>query len=1009
MKKIFLVSAGIIIILLAALAIVPIVFKDDIKAKIDSEIAKSVNAKVYFDASKFDIGIFRNFPNLTVTMSDFGVVGNDEFEGDTLASIGQFRLVVDIMSVISGDKITVKQFVLNNPRILAKVLKNGKANWDIAISDSTATETESSSAFALTINKWEINNGYVRYIDETMPLYTELVNLTHSGNGDLTQDLFDLATKTHIDAMTVDFDGVKYFSKTVFDMDMVLAMDMANSKYTFKDNVIKFNDFSMGFNGWLAMPADDINMDITFKSDDTQFKSILSLVPGVFMEGFENIKTDGSLAFDGMVKGTFNDTQMPGYKVKLLVQNAMFQYPDLPTPVSNINVDMLVDCPDGNTNNLLVDIKKFHMDMGANPVDGRVTVKGLDQMDLDANIKAMLKLDEVTKMFPVEGTTLKGLLNLNVAAKGIYDSTHLPAVTAAFTLIDGYAKTKDFPSAVENIQMDMAVNNATGAMKDMKVGINMFSLMLDNEPFEIKGTVENMDDITYDMLIKGSLDMTKLTKIYPVDGMTLTGKILANIATKGKMSDVDAERYDNLPTSGTMKFVDFTYSSPDMPQTLVINSAEMTFSPEKVEIKDYKGTLGKSDVALDGYVSNYMGWMFKPGETLRGTMNFRSNKFDTNEWMTEEEPAPAGAKTAEAPAADTATAAFYVPDYIDFTLNSRINKVLYDNMDIDNMVGTIIIKDRTIRMQGINFETLGGKFAMNGVYDTKDTLHPKFDFDLKIAELAFKKAYATFNTVKQIAPIANFLDGLFNTDFKIAGEMGQDMSPVMSTLSGGGLLNIANAALANIPLLRQVTDVAQIKDSEKQAFGMKDVKAQAEIKNGRFEFKPLNFSAGDRKMALSGSNSITDGSIDYLINLDMPTGAVGQAVTSQLASLTGQNVQGGNRLKLDLKAEGPFSSPKVRLVGNSAKDGATDLVKNAVDAKKDEAKAKLDAEKKAAEEKARQEMEKQKAEAEAKAKAEADKLKAEAEKKAQAEKERLKKEAENKLKNEVKNKIKFPK
>lgn len=998
MKKVIIVIGALLVLFIAALAIIPIVFKDEIKAKIDAEIAKNINAKVYFDAGKFELGIFRNFPNLTITMAEFGVVGNDEFEKDTLAAIGRFNVVVDVMSVIKGDKISVKQIILDNPRMLAKVLKNGKANWDITYPDSTKKEETESSAFAVGINKWEINNGHIRYIDETMPLYTELVNFNHSGSGDLTQDLFDLVTKTHIDAMTVDFAGVRYFNKTKFDMDMALAMDMANSKYTFKENVIKFNEFSMGFDGWLAM-KDDMDMDITFKTKDNLFKSILSLVPGVYLEGFEKIKTDGKLSFDGAVKGKMTDTALPAYNVNLLVENAMFQYPELPTAVNNINVKMMVESTDGSTDNLLVNIEKFHMDLGVNPIDARLRVQGLDKMNLDANVKALLNLEDITKMFPVDGMALKGMFTMDVDAKGLYDETHLPAIAASMGLKNGYVKSKDFPAALENLNMATRATNATGEMKDLKVNIDEFNMTLDGEPITMKAYIENMDDINYDVDLHGSLDMTKLTKIFPLEGMTLAGKIIADITTKGKMSDVTAEKYDRLPTSGKMTFNDFTYSSPDMPQTLVINTAEMNFSPAKVEIKGYKGTLGKSDVALDGFVSNYMGWMFKPGETLKGSMNFSSKKFDTNEWMTEDENAPA----------DTATAAFYVPDYIDFTLNSRLDEVIYDNMNITNMVGTIIIRDRAIKMQGINFETLGGKFGMNGTYDTKDTLKPTFDFDLNINNLAFKKAFETFNTVQKIAPIANFLDGKFNTNFKIAGEVGQDMMPVMTSLSGGGLINILEAALTNIPLLRKVTDAAQLKDSEKQAFGMKEVKTQAEIKDGKFEFKPINFTSGDRKMTLSGANSISDGAIDYLINLDLPTGAVGQAVSSQLSSLTGQNVSGTNRLKLDLKAVGPFSDPKVSIISNSVKDNATNVVTNIIDNKKDEAKAKLEAEKAAAEEKARQEIDKQKAEAEAKARAEADKLKAELEAKKKAEEERLRKEAENKMKNELKDKIKFPK
>ena len=53
LKWTLIVIGGIVVLLLAAALILPAVFKDDIKAAIEKEIAKSVNADVVFD--DFDI------------------------------------------------------------------------------------------------------------------------------------------------------------------------------------------------------------------------------------------------------------------------------------------------------------------------------------------------------------------------------------------------------------------------------------------------------------------------------------------------------------------------------------------------------------------------------------------------------------------------------------------------------------------------------------------------------------------------------------------------------------------------------------------------------------------------------------------------------------------------------------------------------------------------------------------------------------------------------------------
>jgi hypothetical protein len=68
MKRILFWLAGIFLFFLILLAIAPFLFKDTIKKKLDAELASSLNARVYYDASSFGLSFFSHFPNLTVSL-----------------------------------------------------------------------------------------------------------------------------------------------------------------------------------------------------------------------------------------------------------------------------------------------------------------------------------------------------------------------------------------------------------------------------------------------------------------------------------------------------------------------------------------------------------------------------------------------------------------------------------------------------------------------------------------------------------------------------------------------------------------------------------------------------------------------------------------------------------------------------------------------------------------------------------------------------------------------------
>lgn len=1001
MKKFAIILGSFLGLVLIAALVLPIIYKDDIKAKVDSEIAKSVNAHVYYKAEDFSVSMFSNFPNFTLKIGNFGVVGKDDFKGDTLTAIKEFKVVVDIFSVIKGDAIAVNGIYLISPKINAKVLHNGKANWDIAIPDTTAKtpeEPSEPSKFAIKIKKWVISDGNITYLDKKGNTFAHIKNLNHEGKGDLTQDIFDITTKTTIDELTVEQEGTRYFNKNKFAADLNINVDSKNSKYTFKDNEFTLNNFVFGFDGSVAMPdTSNIDVDVKFGARKTEFKNIISLIPMVFLKGYEDLKTEGSLAFDGYAKGRYNATSLPAFGLNLKIDKGFLQYPKLPSSVKNINVDISVNSPAGSMDNLALDVRKFHLEVGSNPIDATLKVKGLKRSEIDAKLSAKLNLGELTTIFPIEGTTLKGNFALNATAKGVYDSaTHeLPALAADVALSNGYVKATALPAPLDKVAFTASAQNPTGKNVDMKVNVSSFNFLLDNEAFGGSLTAENLDDILYNFTAHGTLDLTKLTKIFPLEGMNLAGKIkVQNFNTQGLMSDVTGGKYGKLKSAGLMTFENFSFSSTDLPQGMKVTSGKFSFTPEKMNIDNMVGFLGKSDVVINGYVQNYIPYLFADG-TVSGKMKMNSNKFDVNEWMAETTPTT---DANAAPKVEEAMSVVEVPKNIDFVMSSDMKSVAYDNMNIENLVGNIIVKDGKVKMEKVNFGLMGGSFVTNGTYDPSDMAKPVFDFDLNIKNMKFKDAFTTFSTVKAFAPVAEKIDGLFSTNFKLKGGLTQQMMPDMATLTSDGVLNIAQAAIKGTTLGNELSSVTKFNGFND--LSLKDVLLNFKIENGRLSFKPFNINAGNTKLNLGGSQGF-DGTLAYLLKTDMPAGAVGAAATKALSSMLGTNVPATDRIKLNFNVGGTSTKPKITPAGGETVAG-TSSVKAAV---ADKAKAELNKAKADAEAKAKAELNKAKADAEAKAKAEADRLKAEAEAKAKAEAEKAKKAAADKLKNEA-NKLK---
>lgn len=918
-KWTLIVLGSLLLLLIAAAMILPVVFKDDIKAAIDKELAKSVNADVVFDADDFSISLFKNFPNLTATMKDLGVVNRAPFEGQILFATEQFQVDVNLADIIFGDQLRVKGISLIRPVINIQVTKDGKANYDIAIpsADSAAVEEESGD-FSFGIDHWELVDADINYNDQSIPYSLTIKGMDHTGSGDFTQDVFDLRTYTSADTVTTSFDGTEYLTNKKAEINATISISEEYTKYTFKENTAKINDFTMSFDGWFKMNEADYGMDIKFSSPQNTFKSLLSLVPGVYTKDFDKIKTDGELAFNGFVKGTYSEKQMPAFNVNLKVDNGMFQYPDLPSAVSNINMDLLIDNKDGVIDNTVIDLKKLHLDFGKNPVDARALITRIYPTNVDAAVAAKLNLAELSQMFPMDGLSMKGVYAINLKAKGVYDSLRktMPAIDADMSLADGFFKSSDFPIPVEDVHFTSNVKNSTGQLAETTIRVSNFSMLMDKEKFQADLLLQNLEDYTWNLKANGGIDLEKITKVFPIEGMTLAGKVKADIATSGKYSDVQAEKYDRFPTSGSASLTNFRYVTADLPEVNMA-TATMTFDPRKIQISNVDGTVGNSDFKVDGSIMNYIGYVFGT-ETIKGDVAFRSNMLDLNQFMTEEE-TPEVADT-------TSFGVIEIPRNIDFVLRSEVNKVKVMNYNITNAKGDVILRDGMANLNGLRFNMLGGSFVVNGAYNTIDPQHPRFDFGLNIQNASIRQAATTSTLVSSFAPVAGLVNGNFSTDFKISGELLQNMMPNLGTVDGAGLIKIAQAALKDSKLVSGITSLTKLDDTNEVT--LKDAVMSARIVNGRLNVKPFDVNFGSYKTTVTGSSGV-DGSLDYQLKMDVPAGKLGSQFNGLVSQYTGGKSNSDSKIPLNINIGRTFTNPSFSLVSSEQKEQVKDAVTSA--------------------------------------------------------------------------------
>ena len=165
--KIFLIVFGVLIV---AILLIPVFFKDKIKELVISEFEKSTEAELYF--GDVSLSLFKNFPDFTLGLSDMGIIGKGLFAGDTLLNVGNMSASIDLQEVLFGENISLKSIDLVKPYITIITLSDGSANYDIAKATETVEEvTEEAgdeAGVSFGIKSFSIEEGEFVYFDQSI-------------------------------------------------------------------------------------------------------------------------------------------------------------------------------------------------------------------------------------------------------------------------------------------------------------------------------------------------------------------------------------------------------------------------------------------------------------------------------------------------------------------------------------------------------------------------------------------------------------------------------------------------------------------------------------------------------------------------------------------------------------------------------------------------------------------------------------------------------------------------
>lgn len=492
MKKIGKFFLIFIVVLVVLAILLPLAFKGPLIKKVKKAINENVNATVEF--TDLRLNLFKSFPRIYAGIENLSVTGKDQFQNDTLLFIGSIATNLSIKDLIVSDEIRVSSLKVSDADIRLLSTQDGLVNWDILPADTskTATADTTGEELSVSLKDIKINNLSLTYKDELTSTLVRLLNTNIDASGDVegTVTRFDLTGDVR--EFILEYDSVQYVANTSLKVKSQLEADYEKMNFILGQTTLFLNELPLDISGNFQMPSDSIYFDLQFKQPESDFATLLAMVPKTYQSYLEKIKATGEAGFEGQVKGSYFEDIYPEINAHLFIKDATFQYEGAPEKIEQITLEGMISKPQGDLDLLTVNIPDAHARIQDNPVNFKLNLTHpVTDPELNASFNGKIDFTRLSKVIAMDKDSLemRGLLEGQLTVKGkmsAIDQQNYNEVSSSgtFTFSNFGIKTPDITRAVE-------ISSGIVKIMNTEITLSSFKGKTGQSDFQLNGKLSN--------------------------------------------------------------------------------------------------------------------------------------------------------------------------------------------------------------------------------------------------------------------------------------------------------------------------------------------------------------------------------------------------------------------------------------------------------------------------------------------------------------------------------------
>lgn len=333
---------------------------------------------------------------------------------------------------------------------------------------------------------------------------------------------------------------------------------------------------------------------------------------------------------------------------------------------------------------------------------------------------------------------------------------------------------------------------------------------------------------------------------------------------------------------GSLKATSGRVFTPYFPIRNVLRDIDVEFTTDSVAINRTRYRMGRSDMLINGYISNITGAVTSTRSPLRVDLDIESDTLDINQAAEALFAGSAFAEKARKRHHMTITAdddesaeksvaahvkagekaAFIVPSNITAEFRLQASNVLYADIWFHRLTGVVGIFDGAVNLHRFGAYTAMGSMDITALYSAPDKKNLKFAAGLVVRKLNLHKFLHLMPEIDTIMPLLREVEGIITAEAALATDLDSMMDIKFHTLDAA--LKFSGDSLVLLDHKTFSTAAKWLLFKQKQRNMVEHMSVEAVIHNSQLELFPFMFDIDRYKLGVSGTSDLGD-NYDYHI------------------------------------------------------------------------------------------------------------------------------------------------